>query len=476
VSSDRRNATLEDLDRARIIHPYVSFGAQTRTPTTIIEKADGIDVTFTNGNTYIDCMSSMNCVNVGYGRKEIAEAICRQAHDVAYYHSFIGVSNEPQIRLADRLLSGLLPSHMSKILFASSGSEAVDAALKFIWLYNWLRGKPEKRKIISRDQAYHGVTLGAASLAGYEAMQKGFHLPLPGFLRTENPHFYRNAQPGESEEDYSRRCARLLDELILAEGPETIAAFVCEPALGAGCAVMPPKGYFAEIQKVLKRHDVLFFDDECITGFGRTGRWFACETFGITPDIMTLSKGITSAYVPLSATVISETIWDVLDAGIPSEEFPLFASGSTASGHPIACAAANANIDIMEREDLIGNSRRVGAFFKNRLRELIGEHPLIGEIRGEGLMIGLELVADREMKLELDPAWDCSHRLVELCRQRGLITRSFFGTTSMSFGPPLILTEAQAEDIVRRVKGALDQLTAELVSSGRWAPRSGRAT
>lgn len=466
-----KNASLEEIDQARIIHPYTTFRSGARMPTTIIKSAKGIYVTFTNGKTYIDGMSSMNCVNVGYGRTEIADAICKQARDVAYYHSFIGVTNEPEIRLADRLLGGILPSNMSKIMFASSGSEAVDAALKFIWLYNHVRGKPEKRKIISREKAYHGVTIGAGSLAGYETMRKGFNLPLPGFLRTENPHYYRNARQGESEEDYSRRCAAMLEELILAEGPGTVAAFVCEPALGAGCAEMPPKGYFAEIRKVLKKHDVLFFNDECITGFGRTGNWFACQTFGFDADIMTVSKGITSAYVPLSATIISEPVWRVLEAEIPSEEFPLFASGSTASGHPIACAAANANIDIMEREDLIGNSARVGAFFKRRLGELIGDHPLIGEIRGEGLMVGIELVADRETKEDLDPAWDCSHRLVALCLEEGLIARSFFGTRSMSFGPPLILTEEQAEEVARKVERALGRLTRELVSSGRWKPR-----
>lgn len=472
MTAANRDVPWEEIDEARIVHPYTALRPGARTKPTIIEKAQGIYVTFTNGKTYIDAMSSMNCVNAGYGRKEIADAICRQAHDVAYYHSFLGVSNKPEIRLADRLLNGLLPSNMSKIMFASSGSEAVDAALKFIWLYNCVQGRPEKRKIVSREHAYHGVTLGAASLAGTEAMQKGFHLPLPGFLRTENPHHYRNARPGESEEAYARRCAKMLEDLILAEGPETVAAFVCEPALGAGCAVMPPKGYFAEIKKVLDKYDVLFFDDECITGFGRTGRWFACETFGFASDIVTISKGITSAYIPLSATVLSDKMARVLEEHIPSEDYPIFASGSTASGHPIACAAANANLDLFEREDLVGNSARVGAYFKRRLKELIGGHPLIGEIRGEGLMVGLELVADRETKQDLDPAWDCAHRLVELCRERGLICRAFFGTGSMSFGPPLILTEEQADTIAGIVKLALDALTDELVKSGRWRPRS----
>lgn len=472
MTQSERNVSLEEMDMDSVIHPYTSLGPG-RAPPTIIKSGKGIYVTFTNGRTYIDGMSSMNCVNIGYGNQRVADAIAKQARDVAYYHSFLGVANEPEIRLADRLLNKLLPKQMRRVMFMSSGSEAVDAAVKFIWMYNYLRGKPEKTKIISRKNSYHGVTLCAASLSGSEAMHKGFNLPLPGFLYTESAHYFANAEPGESERDYSMRLARSLDEQIEAEGPETVAAFACEPALGAGCAVMPPEGYFEEVVKVLRKHDVLFFDDECITGFGRTGNWFACETFGFTPepDIMTVSKGITSAYIPLSAVAISEKMWRVLSDGIPSKDVPLLATGSTSSGHPVACAAANANIDVMEDDDLIGNSARVGAFFKQRLMERIGDHPLIGEIRGEGLMVGLDLVADRDTKKRLDPAWNCAGRLVDLCReQENLIVRAFFGTSQMSFGPPLILTEEEADDIAARVERALGSLTEELVASERWQP------
>lgn len=470
TETSERNISLEQIDRETMIHPYTVLGEGRGEPT-VVTGGKGIEVSFSNGATYIDAMSSMNCVNIGYGNQRVAEAIAKQARELAYYHSFLGVTNEPAVRLADRLLNELLPEQMSRIMFYSSGSEAVDAALKCIWMYNYLRGKPEKTKIISRKGSYHGVTLGAASVSGSASMRKGFNLPLPGFLLTENFHYFRDAEPGESERDYSRRLARILDEQIVAEGPETVAAFVAEPALGAGCAVMPPEGYYEEVIKVLRKHEVLFFDDECITGFGRTGKWFACTTFGFDaePDIMTLSKGITSAYIPLSAVAISEKIWRVLRDGIPSEAVPLYATGSTASGHPIACAAANENIDVMIDEDLMENSRTVGAFLKQRLAERIGDHPLIGEIRGEGLMVGLDLVADKATKAILNPAWDCAHRLVELCREReNLIVRAFFGTSSLSFGPPIILTETQADDIAGRVERALASLSDELRADGRW--------
>jgi L-2,4-diaminobutyrate transaminase len=465
-----RGENLVQADLDSIIHPFTGLG-EGRTAPTIVKSAKGIYVTFTDGRTCIDAMSAMNCVNIGYGNQRVAEAIAAQARDLAYYHSFLGVSNEPSIRLADRLLNGLLPKQMSRVMFLCSGSEAVDAAIKIIWMYNYLRGKPKKTKIISRKNSYHGVTLCGASISGNEDMHKGFNLPLPGFLHTDHAHYFDNALPGESERDYSRRLAENLNKQIEAEGPDTIAAFVCEPALGAGCAVMPPKGYFEEVIKVLRRHDILFYNDECITGFGRTGNWFACETFGFSdePDIMTVSKGITSAYIPLSAVAISEKVWKVLRDGVPSNDVPILNTGPTSSGHPVACAASNANIDVMEEEGLIENSKKVGAFFKERLIELIGDHPLIGEIRGEGLMLGLDLVANRETKERFNPEWNCASRLVATClHQENLIVRAFFGAHSMSFGPPLILTADEANEIAVRVKRALDTMTEELIREGRW--------
>lgn len=251
TSLSDRNLSLEQMDRETLIHPYTVLG-EGRDEPTVITGGKGITVSFSNGATYIDAMSSMNCVNIGYGNQRVAEAIAKQARELAYYHSFLGVTNEPSVRLADRLLHELLPEQMSRVMFYSSGSEAVDAALKCIWMYNYLRGKPEKTKIISRKGSYHGVTLGASSVSGSEVMRKGFNLPLPGILLTENFHHFREAEPGESERDYSKRLARVLDLQIEAEWSETVAAFVCEPALGACCAVMPPEGYYEEVVKVLR--------------------------------------------------------------------------------------------------------------------------------------------------------------------------------------------------------------------------------
>jgi L-2,4-diaminobutyrate transaminase len=356
---------------------------------------------------------------------------------------------------------------MSKVMFASSGSEANDANVKFAWMYQRLRGKPEKRKIIARDMGYHGVTAVGASLSGLPLMHEPFGLPLPGFLHTDKGHYYWEGEPGESERDFSKRMAAKLDAMIVAEGPETVCAFISEPLMGAAACVAPAEGYFEEIQKVLKKHDVLFIADEVITGFGRLGTWFACDKYDLKPDLITLSKGITSAYVPLSASVISEEMWQVFT---DDPDNTLFTHGHTASGHPIACAAANANLDLMEGEDLVGNAARVGDYFKQQLHERLADHPLMGEIRGDGLMLAVELVADKEAKQELDIEWDCSHRLLDLCLEENLISRGYFGHNSSSFAPPLTITTEEVDEVITRFTRALDKLADELVRDGRWKP------
>ncbi|MEE9299977.1 MAG: aminotransferase [Alphaproteobacteria bacterium] len=467
-----RNVTLEQIDADTTIHPYTELGTHAEKGPMIIESGKGIYITDNKGNSYIDAMASLFCVNIGYGRSEVADAIARQAHKLAYHHNFASNSNEQEIKLADRLVNKLLPKNINKIMFASSGSEANDANLKFIWMYNYLRGKPNKTKIISRDMGYHGVTVAATSMCGIPLMHTGFNLPLPGFLHTEKPHYYWNGQPGESERDYAKRCAKMLEDLILQEGPDTVAAFVAEPVMGAGACITPPEGYFEEMQKVMKKYDVLFIADEVITGFGRLGEWFAADFYGFEPDLMTISKGITSAYQPLSAACVSEEIWEVLRDGIPSDDIPMFMTGATASGHPVACAAANANLDIFENEDLVGNAKRVGKYFKDQIHERFEAHPLMGDIRGEGLMLAIELVADKETKEVLNLEWDCSHRLFDLCLEEKLITRGFFGQNATSFSPPLCITKEEVDEVLDRFGRALDKLTNELISDGRWKPKN----
>ncbi|MBT6828363.1 MAG: aminotransferase class III-fold pyridoxal phosphate-dependent enzyme [Rhodospirillaceae bacterium] len=460
------NINLEQMDVDATIHAFTSLPDHAETGPHIMTSADGIYLTDSKGDTYIDSMAALFCVNAGYGRSEIADAISEQAHKFAYFHTFAGNAHEQQIKLGDRLLN-ILPRHMSKVLFASSGSEANDANVKLAWMYQHIRGKPNKRKIIARDMGYHGVTTVAASMSGLPLMHQPFGLPLPGFLHTDKGHYYWEGRPGESERDFSKRMAANLDALIEAEGPDTVCAFISEPVMGAAACVAPAEGYFEEIQKVLKKHDVLFIADEVITGFGRLGTWFACEKYDLKPDMMTLSKGITSAYVPLSASVISDKMWQ----GFADDpENMLFTHGHTASGHPIACAAANANLDLMEGEGLIENAARVGAYFKEQLIDRLADHPLMGEIRGDGLLLATELVANKQTKQELDIEWDCSHRLFDLCLEEKLISRGFFGHNSSSFSPPLCVTNDEIDEIITRFSRGLDKLTDELVRDGRWKP------
>ena len=461
------NLSLEQMDVDSTLHAFTPIHEHEEHGPHIITGGDGIYITDNKGDTYIDAMASLFCVNAGYGRSEIADAIAEQAHNFPYFHTMAGNAHEQQIKLSDRLLD-LLPDSMSKILYASSGSEANDANVKLAWMYQRCRGKPEKRKMIARSMGYHGVTGIATNLSGLPLMHEAFGLPMPGFLHTEKGHYFWGAKPGETERDFSRRMAAELEALILREGPETVCGFIAEPVMGAAACVTPPEGYFEEIQAVLKRHDVLFIADEVITGFGRLGTWFASEKYDLSPDLMTLSKGITSAYVPLSASVISEQVWEVLYEG--SKDIPVFAHGHTASAHPIACAAANANLALMEQEDMIGNAATTGAYFKQQLAERVGDHPLMGEIRGEGLMIAVELVANKATKEELDLEWDCSHRLFDICLEEKLITRGFFGHNSTSFAPPLTITPTQVDDVIDRFSRSLDRLTDDLRTEYGWSP------
>ena len=463
----RTNISLEQMDVDTTLHPFTPILEHEKTGPHIITGGDGIYVTDNKGDTYIDSMASLFCVNAGYGRDAIGDAIAAQAKEFAYFHTMAGHAHEQQIRLSDRLLD-MLPDSMSRLLYASSGSEANDANVKLAWMYQYCRGKPEKRKMIARNMGYHGVTGIASNLSGLSLMHEPFGLPLPGFLHTEKGHYYWEGEPGESERDFSRRMAAALEELILREGPETVCAFIAEPVMGAAACVAPPEGYFEEIQKVLKKHDVLFIADEVITGFGRVGTWFATEKYGLEPDLMTLSKGITSAYIPLSVSVISNGVWDVIHEG--SRDIPVFAHGHTAAAHPIACAAANANLELMEQEDMVGNAARTGAYFKQQLQERLGDHPLMGEIRGDGLMLAIELIGNKAKKEVLNLEWDCSHRLFDLCLEEKLITRGFFGHNSTSFAPPLTITPAQVDDVIDRLSRALDRLVVDLKSEYGWSP------
>jgi L-2,4-diaminobutyrate transaminase len=426
-------------------------------------EARGTRIRDRAGREYIDAMAGLWCVNVGYGREEIVEAMAEQARRLPYYHTFLSHSNEPAIQLAERLLR-LAPGSMSKVFFCNSGSEANETFVKLVWYYNNLRGKPEKKKFIARRSAYHGVTLGAGSLSGIPALHEAFDLPLPGFLHVRKPHPYWEAAPGESELEFSRRLAGELAECVEREGPETVAAFIAEPVMAAGGVVPPPEGYFEAIMPVLREHDILFIVDEVVCGFGRLGEMFGSIHFGLEPDLVTVAKGLTSAYFPTSACLVSDGVWDVLSD--ESAQMPVFAHGHTTTAHPVGAAAALANLDILEREQLVDNAAQVGKRLQQRLREVVSDHPLVGEVRGVGLMAGAELVADRSRKVPFDLALGIGPRMQECLLAEGLISRPI--GNSMAFSPPLILTEAEVEEIIGRFNRGLDRLMRDLRAEGIW--------
>jgi adenosylmethionine-8-amino-7-oxononanoate aminotransferase len=448
--------TLAELDRDHVFHPYTSIAEQQRSGPRLLASASGVWLRDEQGRELLDAMAGLWCVAAGYGRHEIADAMAEQARRLPYAHGFLGNANEPALRLAGRL-AGLTPAGLDHFFFCNSGSEANDTIVKLVW-YHWnLRGRPEKKKIIARHGAYHGVTLGATSLSGLPAMHALFDAPLPGFLHVRKPHFRAEALPGESEAAFSARLARELEEVIVQEGPETVAAFIGEPVMAAGGVVPPPEGYWPAVQEVLRRHDVVLAADEVVCGFGRLGTPFGSQRHAIEPDLLTLAKGLTSAYFPVSAVAVADRVWDVLAEG--SERHGAFAHGHTTSLHPVGAAAALANLDVLENEGLLTRAAEIGPRFQQALRERFDGHPLVGEVRGEGLIAGVELEDPGQLR-PLPAELRVGPRMVALCREEGLVTRALNAT--LAFCPPLVVTPEELDLIVERFGRALDRLADEL--------------
>ena len=456
---------LEQLARDAVLHPATALKTHQEQGGLIAQSADGVTLTDVHGKTYIDAMAGLWCVNVGYGRKELARAAAEQIEQLGYYHTFAGTSNPPQIELADRLL-GLLRDRAglekpSKVFFGLSGSDANDTQIKLVRYYNNLLGRTEKKKIISRHSAYHGVSLASASLTGLPAFHAAFDLPMEGVLFASTPHHYRNAKPGESEEEFSDRLGGELEALIAREGADTIAAFIAEPLMGAGGVIPPPRGYFERIQPILAANDILLIADEVICGFGRLGSWFGSQHYGLKPDLISMAKGLTSGYVPLSAVVVSEEIWSVLEGG--TEELGVFAHGYTYSGHPVSAAVALANLDILESENLVENAGRVGAHLRAGLSAALGDHPNVGEIRGEGMIMAVEFVADRASREPFDPALAVHKAVAAEAARQGLIVRALpAAEPAVALSPPLCLSEAEADRVTQILTGAVCTVMADL--------------
>ncbi|RWQ26426.1 aspartate aminotransferase family protein [Mesorhizobium sp.] len=457
---------VSEKDRNSVLHPFTQlrdFANGKLGDPTIVETGKGIRIQDAHGNQFIDGFAGLYCVNVGYGRTEVAEAISRQAHRLAYYHSYAAHTTDELAILSDRLVK-MAPGKMSKIFYGMSGSDANETQAKLVWYYNNLRGKPNKKKIISRERGYHGCSVVSGSMTGMSFYHDHMDLPLPQIVHTGVPHHYWGATPGETEREFSARRAAELDQLIERLGPDNVGAFIGEPVLGTGGITPPPEGYWEAIQTVLKKHDVLLIADEVITGFGRTGSMFGSQHYGIEPDLITIAKGLTSAYFPLSAAIVGEKVYKVLEDG--ADKVGAFSHGYTYSGHPIGAAAANAVLDIVEKEDLPGNARDVGAFFQALLQEKSAQLPIVGEVRGVGLMGAIEFVADRDNKKRFDPSLKVGARISKAARDRGLIVRAMPHGDILGFAPPLIATKAEVEEIAAIAESAVRSVIDELVRDG----------
>lgn len=459
---------LEAMDRSSVLHPSTNIADFTsgKLPSTIVETASGVRIRDTQGNELIDAFAGLYCVNIGYGRAEVADAIARQAHKLAYFHTYAGHSTEELIRLSDRLVKMAPASSggpMQRVFYGTSGSDANETQAKLVWYYHNLIGKPRKKRIIARERAYHGNTVMAGSMTGLNFYHNFMDLPVSAVLRTGAPHHYWGSNPGETEEEFSSRRAGELEDLILREDPETIGAFIGEPVLGTGGLVPPPAGYWTAIQAVLRKYEILLIADEVITGFGRTGQMFGCQLYGIEPDLITIAKGLTSAYAPLSGVLVGERVYRAMEAG--SAEAGTFSHGYTYTGHPIGVAAANANLDILERENLTANAAEVGAYMLAALHNVFDGLPITGEVRGVGLMLAVEFVADPATKRRLDPSLTVAYRISKLAREKGLITRAMPQSEALGFAPPLVLTRSEADQIVEiaaiSTRQVLDEIARE---------------
>jgi 4-aminobutyrate--pyruvate transaminase len=447
-------ADLEALDLKRLFHPNTNLAAFHKSGPLVITRGQGIHVWDNQGNKYIEGMAGLWCTALGYGDEELAKTAYEQIKKLSFTHLFAGKSHEPGIRLADKLVA-MAPFAASRAFFGNSGSDANDTQVKLVWYYHNAIGKPKKKKIIARQKAYHGVTVATAGLTGLPSFHKNFDEPLSFVRHTDCPYYYRNAEPGESEEDYATRLAANLEKLILSEDPETISAFIAEPLMGVAGVMLPPATYFPKVQKVLDKYGILLIDDEVITGFGRTGNVWGAQTFHMKPTTLTAAKGLSSAYLPISVVLVPEFLYEPM---VPaSGEVGLFGHGFTYSGHPVAAAVALRTLEIYEERKLYEHVRKITPRFQERLHAL-GEHPLVGEARGSGLVGACELVKSKEKKTAFDAKQGVGAKCMGFCQSRGLIVRAIGDAVAVC--PPFIVTDADINDLFDRFRDGLDDTLA----------------
>jgi L-2,4-diaminobutyrate transaminase len=451
-------------DRAHFMHPstHAHDHASGALPGKIVTGAKGIRIEDHQGKTYIDAFAGLYCVNIGYGRIEVAEAIYEQAKKLAYYHTYVGHSTDAIIELSSRIVAWS-PEGMKKVYYGMSGSDANETQVKIVWYYNNVLGRPNKKKIISRERGYHGSGIVTGSLTGLPSFHQHFDLPIDRVKHTVCPHWYRKAPAGMSEAQFTAYCVEELEKLIAKEGADTIAAFIAEPVMGTGGIIAPPEGYWDAIQQVLRKHDILLISDEVVCGFGRLGSKMGAQHYGIKPDLITVAKGLTSAYAPLSGVIVGERVWDVIDKG--SREHGPMGHGWTYSGHPICAAAALANLDILERENLTQNAAETGAYLHAQLHTVFDSHPLVGEVRGAGMLAALEFMADKDARKPFDAALKVGPKVSAAALERGVIARAMPHGDILGFAPPLVTTRAEVDEIVGIVKQAVDAVANDVIGS-----------
>lgn len=445
------------IDQQSLFHPFTSVADHLRDGPLVISEGRGVRVKDIRGQEYLDGMAGLWCVNLGYGRREITEAIAAQSAKLSFFHAFNSMSTDVAIECADALLARA-PTPMARVFFGTSGSDANETQLKLVWYYNNLLGRPKKKKIISRWNAYHGSGIATASLTGLPGMHTLFDLPLGPILHLTCPHHYRQAPAGMTERQFSQHLARELESLIEREGPDTIAAFFAEPVMGAGGLIAPPEGYFEAIVPILRRHDILLVMDEVVSGFGRLGTYWGSQKFQVEPDLISAAKGVTSGYFPMSVCFVSPRIWQVIES--ESTKAGLFGHGYTYSAHPVGAAAALATLKILDEEKVVAHVAELAPHLHKEMRAAVADHPLVGEIRGTGFLIGIELVKDRANKTPFPREALVGRRLLKNLFGRGLISRALGDT--LVFAPPLVIEKHDLDELVTKFRAGLEAIGREI--------------
>ncbi len=456
----RRGNSPAARDIASLVHPYTNLRLHEKDGPLVIEKGRGVYVYDDTGKEYIEGLAGLWSAAIGFDEPRLVAAATAAMSKLPFYHMFTHKSHLPGIELAEMLLE-MAPVPMSKVFFANSGSEANDSAIKLVWYYHNAIGRPAKKKIVSRQKAYHGVTVASASLTGLPANHQDWDLPIARILHTDCPHHYRFGKPGETAEAFATRCAESLEALILKEGPDTVAAMFAEPVMGAGGVIVPPPTYFEKIQKVLKKYDVLLVVDEVICGFFRTGNPWGSQTYKIEPDMLTCAKALSASYIPISALMLNDKVWQAMLAA--SDKIGTFGHGFTYSGHPVAAAVAIEAQKLYKERDILSHVRRQMGPFQKKLAALADED-LVGEVRGVGLVAGVEVVKNKQTREAFAPAGKAGRMVQARAQENGLLIRAIGDTIAVC--PPLIIDEAQIDELVARLKKSLREAAAQAKKEG----------